>query len=82
MEIQELERCDRRPEFCREIFSLDEDTVGFSKKGGMRQMVEIPDPFFRHGLVVMKQWGGEAGQGTRKIRKTERSETRFFAFFN
>jgi hypothetical protein len=41
--------------------------VGFSKKSGVGQMVEIPNPFFRHGLVVVKQWGGEADQGTGKI---------------
>ena len=45
-------------------------------------MVEIPDPFFRHGLVVMKQWGGEADQGTGKIGKADCGETRFFAFFD
>jgi len=56
--------------------------VGFAKKGGVGQMVEIPDPFFRHGLVIVKQGGGEADQGTRKIKKTEGVETRFFAFFD
>ena len=45
-------------------------------------MVEISNPFFRHGLVILKQGGGEADQGAGKIRKTESDEARFFALFD